>query len=209
MKKVVFDLDGTLLFNSYEDEKKYFENCLPKEVYLDLKENIGNYLNTYESHNIRYDEGDLKRFLSSVTGFNFTDEFIKGWLEVGSYTNDTFDMELIETLENLKRRDVRLEVLTNWFRKPQEDRLKNSDIFEYFDEIHTGEEFLKPHKEAYINAIGDFRKVDCLFVGDHLEKDYIGPKTIGVSSVLYDRDNVYHDSIIKIKKMGELKRRVR
>ena len=209
MKKVIFDLDGTLLFNTFIEEKKYFEGTLPKEVYINLRENIGNYLNIYEANNIRYDIGDLKRFLSNMTDFNLSEEFMNGWLEVGSYTDDTFDPKLIETLENLKRRDVKLAVLTNWFRKPQIDRLKNSNIYEYFDEVHTGEEFLKPHREAYVNAIGDERKCDCLFVGDHLEKDYIGPKAIGVNSILYDRDNIYHDSIVKIKKMSELKRRVR
>ena len=209
MKKVIFDLDGTLLFNTFIEEKKYFESTLPKEVYINLKENIYNYLNIYETNNIRYDVGDLKRFLSSMIGFNFTDDFMQGWIEVGSYTDDTFDLGLVETLEDLKRRDAKLAVLTNWFRKPQEDRLKNSNIYGYFDEIFTGEEFLKPHKEAYINALGDERKCDCLFVGNHLEKDYIGPKAVGISSVLYDKDDIYHESIVKIKKMSELKRRVR
>lgn len=209
MKKVVFDLDGTLLFNTYDGEKEYFKSQLESDAYEDLKLNIGDYLDAYESHNTRYDIGDLKRFLSYKSGYNFTEKFIKGWLEVGAYTDDTFDSELIETLEYLKSKDMKLAVLTNWFRKPQEQRLKNSNLFEYFDEIYTGEEFLKPHLDSYLNALGDTPKAECVFIGDNLDNDYIGPKIVGSKSILYDREGIYHDSIIKIKTMGELKRRVK
>ena len=209
MKKVIFDLDGTLLFNTYEDEKRYFESCLEKAAYEDLKSNVCDYLEEYESSNIRYDIGDLKRFLSYKSGFNFDDDFIRGWLEVGAYKNDTFDENLIETLEFIKSKNIKLAVLTNWFRNPQIERLKTTGIYDYFDEIHTGEEFLKPNKQAYLNAIGDNFNCDCMFVGDDLLKDYIGPKTVGASSILYDKKEIYHDSIIKVKKMSELKRRVR
>ena len=209
MKKVIFDLDGTLLFNTYEEEKKYFESQLDKRTSEDLRHNVCDYLEEYEGSRIRYDIGDLKRFLSYKTGYDFNEDFIKGWLEVGAYTDDTFDEELLETLEFLKSRDIKLAVLTNWFREPQVKRLRNSNILEYFDEVHSGEEFLKPNKQAYLNAKGDISVCDCLFVGDDLLKDYIGPKMVGAGSILYDTKEIYHDSIIKVKKMGELKRRVR
>lgn len=209
MKKIIFDLDGTLLTNTYEVQRQYFESSLDKEIYLKMRENVKVYLDEYESKHIRYDIGDLKRFLSCATCSDISEDFIKGWIEIGGYIDDSVEDGLISTLEYLKSKDVKLAVLTNWFRRPQVERLKNTGIYKYFDDIYTGEEFLKPHSEAYLNAIGDSRKCDCIVVGDTLEKDYIGPKSLGIGAVLYDKDDKYHNTLVKVKRLDELKRRVR
>jgi FMN phosphatase YigB (HAD superfamily) len=209
MKKVIFDLDGTLLTNTYEVQRQYFESSLDKETYLKMRDNVKEYLDSYEEKHLRYDIGDLKRFLSFVTCSEISEDFIKGWIEIGAFIDDNIEDGLVETLEYFKKKNIKLAVLTNWFRKPQVERLKNTGIYKYFDDIYTGDMFLKPHKEAYLNAVGNNRICDCIVVGDTLEKDYIVPKSLGIGAVLYDKDDNYHETLVKVKRLDELKRRVR
>ena len=59
MKKVIFDLDGTLLTNTYEVQRQYFESSLDKETYLKMRDNVKEYLDSYEEKHLRYDIGDV------------------------------------------------------------------------------------------------------------------------------------------------------
>jgi putative hydrolase of the HAD superfamily len=117
---------------------------------------------------------------------------------------DTLEDGIMETLDYLKTHGHSLAVLTNWYGRTQIPRLKKADMFQYFDDIYTGDVILKPHKEAYLFARKDFDSDDCIFVGDNVDKDYIGPRACGMKSLLYDKNEKYHSSIQKIKKMNEL-----
>ena len=49
-----------------------------------------------------------------------------------------------------------------------------------------------------------FFEEDCVVVGDDLDKDYIGPRACDIESVLYDRNDVQHESVVKVKRMDEI-----
>ena len=63
---------------------------------------------------------------------------------------------------------------------------------------------LKPRKDAYMSAKDRFSSSECVFIGDHLDKDYIGPRAYGFDSILYDKDDRYSANLVKIKSMKEM-----
>lgn len=203
MKRYVFDLDGTLLTGSFDFEKTYFNNVYNNEA-GDLIKKMGSFLDEYERTFQKYRRDDLSNFLSLKSGKLVTPKIIDGWIEVMSDVPDTMEDSVVETLEKLKSKGCSLAVLTNWFGETQIPRLKRAGIIEYFDNIYTGDFILKPHKQSYDIARAGYSKEECIFIGDNIDKDYIGPRACGMESVLYDKNNRFHDSVVKVKKMNEI-----
>ena len=141
--------------------------------------------------------------MTEKTGLVISEKIIDGWIKYNSTIPDRMEDGVIDTLEYLKSQKHSLGVLTNWFRFAQIERLKNSGLYDYFDDIYTGDFFLKPYPAAYFRAIGNFSSKNCVVVGDNLEKDYIGPRRCGLDSILYDKNDQY-SVIVKVKKIYEL-----
>lgn len=206
-KRYIFDLDGTLLNCNYgmvEDD--FFKKELGEgsDRFVPF---IAPLLDEYEFKNKKYEKDKLCEFLSSKTNLCFTPEVIDGWIEIMTEVPDIMEEGVIETLEYLKSKDKSLVVLTNWFGDSQKARLKKAKIYDYFDDIYTGDYQLKPHNEAYLNAIGKYDIENCVLIGDHLYKDYIAPRSYGLESIFYDKKNNEHENIVKIKKINELTNR--
>ena len=202
-KRIIFDLDGTLLTGDFSLEKKYFSDLYGDNA-KKLNEKIGSYLDEYERTYHKYDVVSLSHFLTIKSGLVIPVGVVLGWIDVMKDVSDTMEDGVLKTLEYLKKKDVSLAILTNWFGDTQLCRLKRAGILEYFDHIYTGEFVLKPHKNAYLTAKGDFSESECLFLGDNLDKDYIGPRTVGVDSFLYDKSDIYGDNVAKIKRIDKL-----
>ena len=203
MKRVVFDLDGTLLTGSFEFEKIYFTD-LYGEAAKEMIDNMGKFLDEYEKTFPRYHHEWLSRYLSNKSGLNVTEKIIDGWIDVMSTVPDTMEDCVIETLEKLKRKDCSIAVLTNWYSRTQVPRLRKSGILHYFDNVYTGDFVLKPHMNSYLWAKDDFNIEDCLFIGDNLDKDYIGPRIYGFDSILYDKSDKQSKVLKKIKRLDEI-----
>ena len=203
-KRFIFDLDYTLMVADKKHEEKYFKDVFRSDSSAFMEVMIP-LLQEYERIYKRYDISQLSSFLSSKTRLDFTESVIKGWIE--SYGNAPNKIEdgVIDTLEYLKSNDHSLVILTNWFLDSQKQRIKNSGLLEYFDEIYAGDFILKPRKEAYMAARSNYRNHDCVYIGDNLDKDYIGPRSVGIYSILYDKNDRHNENIVKIKRMNEIK----
>lgn len=202
-RRVVFDLDGTLLTGDFSLESEYFCDVFREKADI-LNEKIGGYLDEYERIYPKYDETLLSRFLSNKSGLIVTPNIIRGWIDIMKYVSDTMEDGVMNTLEFLKKENISLAVLTNWFGDTQLHRLKRAGILEYFDHVYTGEFVLKPHKNAYLSARDRFSSQECLFLGDNLEKDYMGPRDVYMESFLYDKNDRFDKELVKIKRIDEL-----
>lgn len=205
-KRFIFDLDGTLLHGDFCVERNYFKSVLGEDaekfilIYFEK-------LLEYESMHEKYDPYILSKFLSDKTSINITPEIINGWVKVNAKMNDKLLKETKEMLEYLKSKDKSLVVLTNWFKFTQEERLKNAGIFDYFDEVYAGDFNLKPYKESYLNACGNFSVDECIMIGDTIEKDVIGPNKFGIDSIYYNPENKEYDKekILSINSFEKIK----
>ena len=204
--RFIFDLDGTLLSMGYECEKEYFNSILGDKSFKFL-ESLPRLLDNYENDYSRYDEEMLSSYLTQNSGCNITVDVIRGWLKANEVMSDVMEDGVIETLEYLKSKGYSLVVLTNWFSDFQKDRLEKHNLIQYFDEIYTGEEYVKPHKRAYFNACGPFKLGECVVIGDTVYKDYIVPKCLGLDAILYDKNDKHPKHLDKVKRIDEIIKR--
>lgn len=203
MKRFIFDMDGTLVKIDYSPENEYFYNIF-KDDSKKLLDGIGVYIDSYEKAYNKYDVQKMSRYLSAVTGLEFTKEIIEGWRDLsGTYHTEVED-GVVELLEYLKSQGHSLTVLTNWFGASQIKRLDQVHLLKYFDKIYTGEDTTKPHAEAYICAKDNFSEKDCIVVGDDLYKDYVVPRSLGFNTILYDKKDLQRQTIIKVKRMNDI-----
>ena len=121
--------------------------------------------------------------------------------------SDKMEDGVIELLDYLKSKNKSLVVLTNWYGESQVARLKNAKIYDYFDDVFTGEYQLKPHPESYIRAIDKYNPRECVIIGDSIHKDYSAPRIHGIDAILYDKNDIHSNNYVKVKKLTELKKR--
>jgi len=106
-----------------------------------------------------------------------------------------------DCLESFKRRGLILGLVSNADEK-MIPTLKQHGLHRYFDFLQysaaTGLE--KPDPRVYrqaLQAAGDVDPADAGHVGDELSSDYFPPRTIGMTSFLFDPANRYSDDDLK------------
>lgn len=100
---------------------------------------------------------------------------------------------------------------TNAKDSTEEDIRKALDrvgIGKYFKEIICFREvgFPKPTREFFdfvLSRTGK-NKNELIMIGDDLEKDYLGPRTLGINSVLYDPCERYQDVEMRVSSLAEI-----
>ena len=203
-KRVIFDLDGTILSCNFPTVEESYFKSLYGENGVTLYNNIGTYLDEYELTHTRYDKELLACFLTYKSKLDVTLEVIDEWNRLILTLPDHLEDGVVDVIEFFKNKNYKISVLTNWFRDTQVPRLLRAGIIHYFDNIITGDMQLKPHKCAYFAAMQSNCPEECIMIGDGLEKDYIGPRSVGIESILYDKDDKHHPNIVKVKKLNEL-----
>ncbi len=185
IKRIIFDIDNTLIDVPETIEEGYQQvldkfniNYKGSDLYdaIGVYETCGKYK--------KYDEQKLidtiNKYLNLNLDITFMDEFLKMYDNLETKLNDGVK----ETLEYLSKK-YELVCLTNWFTKSQENRLRKLDILKYFKEIYgTDKVVMKPLKDSFLSAIGNFKPNECVIVGDNLNVDIKVPHELGI--------NVYH-----------------
>lgn len=204
MKKLIFDLDNTLILwkDKYrESMKRAVEHFNIDLNYNDLEDLVEIFEDCYD----KYTYENMLDLFNKKLNSNLNDEFMEYWLqELGNMTED--DLNIKPLLEYLSSK-YELVILTNWFKKSQILRLKNIGADKYFTNIYGGEEFIKPNKKAYLQAIGNTDIAECIMIGDNIKVDVEGAINIGLKAILVDIKDIYPDSdkYIRIKNIHELK----
>lgn len=89
-----------------------------------------------------------------------------------------------------------------------EELLEINGVIKYFDFVITSikEGWRKPHQELYNTAILKTKtsKEKILFIGDDYKNDYIGPKEVGLSTVILDRKQKFTKVKERIENYCEL-----
>ena len=201
--RYIFDLDGTLLTGDFSATDDYFKNIFGPQAY-ELSANMGKYLGRYERLFERYEIDTLSKYLSMKTDLPISPRIIREWINEMDKVLDFKEQEVEQVLDTLKSNDKSIAVLTNWFGTTQIARLEKSGLIDYFDDIYTGDQVLKPHKQAYHKAAKGYNPKEVIFIGDNVDFDYIGPKTCGYDAVLYDKNNIQHETIKKVKRMKDV-----
>ena len=201
-KKIIFDLDGTLMNADFSLEDKFFRDklsCEDAEKFVSMKCDL---LLKYENLFFKYDISKFSEFLTIESGVKISESLVEEWLNMGSTLNDKLVPDIVDVLEYLKTKDYELIVLSNWFKSTQINRLKKMGLYDYFVEVYGGDDFLKPNPISYLSICDDVS--ECVMIGDSYNNDFLGPKNIGMEAILYDPDDKISEKC-KIKRMNELK----
>ena len=115
----------------------------------------------------------------------------------------------IEILNYLKPK-YRLHIITNGFEEIQEKKLRESDIFNYFDKIINSEMagVKKPNPRIFQLALEMAEVVPekSLMIGDSIEADILGAQSVGLNTIHFNAHNdPMHDYCEIIHDLGEIK----
>lgn len=209
MRKIIFDLDNTLMMFDIEYIKSYQtalrENNFESEYINGY--NLFNSIGRYEEQQNVYNKVELLNFVNKDLNENYTLKLIDDLLLViGKYWTNPVSLGLIDTLEYLKSK-YELYVLTNWFTESQKERLKNVGILKYFKCV-VGSDMVKPKPsfEAFKYIIDNNNPKDFIMIGDNIETDIKGALEVSMNAILFDYDDKYSDTnYIRITKIEELK----
>ncbi len=204
IKRIIFDLDNTLIM--WKDDylkaiKETVEKYKIKESYEYISSLIDKYDDEFESYNKKLMINFINKNIKDKIDINFFSDFLNKF----GYMSDK-DLEVIKTLSYLSKK-YELVVLTNWFVEPQRKRLENAGILKYFKEVIGGEKYVKPSKEAFLNAIGSYKPNECIMIGDNYNKDIKGASLAGLNVIYFNYKNKENkDNFKEIKKFKELER---
>lgn len=204
IKRIIFDIDNTLIDVPKSIEEGY-QSVLDKFNInykgSDLYEAIGVYETCGKYR--KYNKEELIKVINNYLNINIDNEFFDAYLKMYDNLETKLNDGVKETLEYLSKK-YELVCLTNWFTESQENRLRKLDILKYFKQIYgTDKVMMKPFKESFLSAMGEFKPSECLMIGDNLNVDIKVPFSLGM--------NVYHlnkngkTKYPTIKKISDLK----
>ena len=204
MKKIIFDLDNTLMmFNdSYLSDYCNIINGTYEDG-MRLYKSIGKYENNAEIYNKK----ELLHFINEDMNTDYPMEVFDKLLSAISnnwiYYVPDGTKELLEYLSN----KYELYVLTNWFSNCQSKRLKHAGLLKYFIEVVGADKVKhKPYVDGYLYIIGDTSKDDVIMIGDNVDIDIKGANDTGIKSILADYRNRYPNYDNRITDIKELKK---
>lgn len=203
IKRIIFDLDNTLIM--WKDEyleglKRTLEEYNIDFDYKKLNDTVdAEYEDTYPY----YTKENLKKFIKDRLNLEVSIEVITAWLD-SLYNMSDANPEVNDVLSYLSAK-YELVVLTNWFKDSQEKRLIHANMRQFFKEIIGGDEHIKPSIEAYKEAMGPYRPIECLMVGDSIRLDVEGAINAGIKPIHLSQTEPI-DGVTTIKNLSELKK---
>lgn len=203
IKAVLFDLDNTLI--DFMRMKKLASKAAAKAMVeaglktksKDLAKELFNF---YLEYGIESDDAFTK-FLEKKVGVVEPRIVAAG---VNAYLKEKYlHLEpypgVVETLKELKKKYLKLAVVTDGLRLKAWMRLNAAGLDKYFDVVVTYEDTgkKKPAKEPFLKACGELnvKPQECLMVGDWPERDIEGAKAIGMKTCLVKYGNFRDGSI--------------
>lgn len=209
IKRIIFDIDNTILRTIEDMPECLFIGLLKSKIKptIKLMKQIGYSMQEYEDTHLKYDRKEFVDFFNKKYNYNFDYKFYDELNEsFAKYSRSKLNKNALRILKYLSSK-YEIVALSNYLTNVQKRRLNKRGIIKYFKEIYGGETVLKPNKEAYLLSCGNNRIEECLFIGDSLENDYLGPMKFGIKAILYDKKDKYKGTNYnKIKDFKELEK---
>lgn len=201
-KDLFFDLDHTI-WDFELNSKETLSDLYHTHGLLDYGiENFDQFFERYSEHNhrlwdrytkgfIKQEELRWKRIYLTLLDFKIANEALAkemsvGYLDILPNKKNLFPYTH-EILNYLIQKGYRLHLITNGFESVQLNKLKNSDLENYFIEVITSEasNSLKPHKEIFEYALQAANATieSSIMIGDNEAADIQGANNFGIDSI--------------------------
>ena len=205
MKKLIFDLDNTLLFIS-DDWGKCYQKFIDKYNLGISPEELYNVVGKFEedNRNMIVTPQYFIEYINNISNLNLTLESLK---DLSGYYDD---IELVKTdiiydlLEYLSSK-YEIYAYTNWFTENQLNRLRKYNLDKFFNEVYGWDKvYMKPSIMGIKNIVKDNIK-DYIFIGDSIEYDIEVPSSMGMDVIFYNRKGIKQDKYKEVLKIEDLK----
>lgn len=206
VKAVIFDFWGTLVENGTYSPLKQTHKILR------LRMRFGEFVEIFEkafmTQEFESQTEGLKKALQAlkIVPKDFIIEKLIAVWNMNKLFAKPYD-DTITCLEELKKKKIKVALMSNCPKDSTEYILEKYDMNKYFDVIALSwkEKFLKTDKKLFDAILEKFDvdKTEVLVVGDSLETDIAGAEKAGLKSVLIDRRNTreYQPKILKLEEL--------
>lgn len=218
---IFFDLDHTLWDfdknSALTFEKILVENNVHVELsaFLDIYMPVNQeYWKLYRNEQVTKEELRYLRLKKTfeTMGVQVSDNLIDVLAEEYIGHLSSFNHVLPDTvaiLEYLKP-TYKLHIITNGFQEIQDKKLKNAQIYAYFDKIINSEMagVKKPNPKIFQLALENARVLPekALMIGDNIEADILGAKAVGLHALHFNvHDDPVHNHSPIINALSEIK----
>jgi YjjG family noncanonical pyrimidine nucleotidase len=220
-KAVFFDLDHTL-WDFEKNSALAFEHILaennvgvdiPRFIELHVPVNAGYWKLFRDGHitqqELRY--GRLKDVFDALQ-YEVADELIYKLSEeyiATLPTNNHLYEGAVEILDYLKSK-YSLHIITNGFHHVQEGKIKNANLWHYFETVTNSDlaGCKKPHRDIFeyaLNVSGADR-TESVMIGDCIEADVQGALNCGIDAIYFNEHGLEADpSVIQVSHLLQLK----
>jgi len=216
-RHLFFDLDNTLYdfeANSYLaleqvfTELKLIEKLPSFAEYFKVYDKVNHDLwALYREKKMAKDVLRGKRHKDSLAAFSIIPEISPLEIDDKYLKTMTTQTELfpgtIDMLVHLKNKGYQMHIITNGFKEVQHDKMVNTGLSNFFNNVFISEEIKspKPSREIFEHAIksSNARKKESIMIGDSWESDIVGAKNFGIDQVYF---NLF-DEKIDVEKYGE------
>lgn len=206
IKKIIFDLDNTLLFISPEWKtsyelfiNKYKLNITPEELY--------SCIGAFEKDNndIIVTNELMCKYINNNLPINLTETMFIELLDV--YKNiPLLNTNIVYNVLNYLSTKYELLVYSNWFWQNQLDRLKKYNLDKFFTKIYGWDNLeIKPSKTGLEKIICNNDVSEYIFIGDNLEMDLEIPDQMRINTIFFNRKCIKQDKFKEVLKVEELK----
>jgi putative hydrolase of the HAD superfamily len=219
VRAVIFDLDDTLI-----SEKQYIKSGYQR-------------ISKFLSNRFDKDENEIYQILTNIFNESSLNVFNRLFDEFGIIYKGKDIMELVEEyrnhlptieffedvlpcLEDLKKKGIKVGIITDGYANAQRHKLNAVKAFDYFDEIlitdELGREYWKPHPKSFeiMKKKMNVEFNEMIYIGDNPKKDFYIGEIYPIKTVKIERSNgvykgaEYYQGIkykYRIDSLGELK----
>lgn len=195
-----FDRNAKLAMRETVDELKLNGQMPDFDLFYDFYEAINKQLwEAYRKQEVRKNELITRRFAKTLDHFNIknvdpvamNDRYLHHMAQQTTLVEDA-----LTVLTELKRKNYKLQIITNGFREVQRAKLKTSGIAHFFDHVFISEDlnYPKPDIRVFQHAIrsSNAKKEKSIMIGDNWETDILGARNFGIDQVFFTKDTKNH-----------------
>ncbi len=221
IKHIFFDLDHTL-WDFETNSNRTFEFIFNRNNvgvnFMDFKEIYkpinAQYWKLFREDKISKSKLRYGRLKDAFDALNYSvDDDLIGLLSEDYITylsqyNDLFEGTI--AILNYLQSKYTMHIITNGFEEVQFEKLKNSNLISYFDQIITSEKvgFKKPNPKIfnYALSLATAKADESIMIGDNFEADILGAKNVGMHTIFCEfNGEIAIEKTLTITKLEQLK----